>query len=41
MSIQESQYLIQEAIFVGICELAFIAYMVWKIFKQRKDEEAH
>lgn len=40
MSIKESQELIQEAIFVGICELAFIAYMVWRIYKQRKDEKA-
>lgn len=40
MSIKQGQELIQEAIFVGICELAFIAYMVWKIFKQRNDEEA-
>lgn len=40
MSIKESQELIQEAIFVGICELAFIAFMVWRIYKQRKDEKA-
>lgn len=39
MSIKESQELIEKAIFVGVCELAFICYMVYRIFRQRKDEK--
>jgi len=39
MSIKESQELIEKAIFVGICELAFICYMVCRIFRQRKNEK--
>lgn len=39
MSLKENQQLVQEAIFVGICELAFICYMIYRIYRQRKDEK--
>lgn len=39
MSLEDNNHLIQEAIFVGICELAFICYMIYRIYRQRKDEK--
>lgn len=34
-----SEQLINEGIIVGICEITFIFYMIYRIYRLRKDEK--